>query len=143
MAPSPAALIVVRPPKNQRCSPVPGCCAMGVSVVMGAACSLAGPHDHPPRAGIFLARRGRLGSVAGSVEQLVDEIDRLSARALPRKEFFAELAPRLRGVIGNDASCWHTLDPSTRLLTSDDPTELIGHGIISAEEAPGAGELLV
>jgi DNA-binding CsgD family transcriptional regulator len=104
---------------------------------------LAAPHDHPPRAGIFLARCGRLGSVARSVEQLVDEVDRLAARALPRKEFFAELAPRLRGVIANDASCWHTLDPCTRLLTSDDPAELIGHGIIPAEEAPGAGELLV
>jgi hypothetical protein len=42
----------------------------------------------------------------------------------------------VRRVIGNDASCWHTLDPHTRLLTSDDPTELIGHGILAPEQAP-------
>ena len=55
-----------------------------------------------------------------SVEALVDEIDLLASRGLPRKKFFAELALRVRKVIDNDASCWHTLDPHTRLLTSDD-----------------------
>jgi hypothetical protein len=30
--------------------------------------------------------------VPRSEEQLIDEIDRLAARALPRKEFFAEIA---------------------------------------------------
>ncbi len=77
------------------------------------------------------------------VEQLVDEIDLLAAKGLPRREFFAEVSPRLRKVIDNDASCWHTLDPHTRLLTSDDPTELIGLGIFAPDEAPAAGELLV
>lgn len=78
-----------------------------------------------------------------SAERLVDEIDLLAARGLPRKEFFAELSPRLRTVIDNDASCWHTLDPHTRLMTSDDPAELIGHGIFAPDEAPAAGELVV
>ena len=78
-----------------------------------------------------------------SIDRLVDDIDLLAARGLPRKEFFAELSPRLRKVIDNDASCWHTLDPHTRLMTSDDPAELIGHGIFAPDEAPAAGELLV
>lgn len=78
-----------------------------------------------------------------SVERLIDEIDLLAAKGLPRLEFFAEISPRLRKVIDNDASCWHTLDPHTRLLTSDDPAELIGRGIFASHEAPAAGELLV
>ena len=81
--------------------------------------------------------------MARSVAALIDEIDLLASRGLPRKEFFAELAPRVRTVVDNDASCWHTLDPHTRLLTSDDPAELIGRGIFSPEQAPGAGELII
>ena len=49
----------------------------------------------------------------------------------------------MRNVIDNDASCWHTLDPHTRLLTSDDPEELIGRGVFTPEQAPAAGELIV
>jgi DNA-binding CsgD family transcriptional regulator len=78
-----------------------------------------------------------------SVERLVDELDLLGSRGLSRTEFLAELSPRLRKVIDNDASCWHTLDPSTRLMTSDSPDELIERGVFSAQEAPAAGELLV
>ena len=81
--------------------------------------------------------------MARSVEALIDEIDLLASRGLPRKEFFAELAPRVRTVVDNDASCWHTLDPHTRLLTSDDPAELIGRGIYTPEQTPGAGELII
>jgi DNA-binding CsgD family transcriptional regulator len=81
--------------------------------------------------------------MAWSPERLIDEVDLLSARGLPRKEFFAELAPRLRKVIDNDASCWHTLDPHTRLMTSDSPDELIERGVFAPDEAPAAGELLV
>jgi DNA-binding CsgD family transcriptional regulator len=77
------------------------------------------------------------------VSRLQDEIELLAARGLPREEFFAELAPRLRRVIDNDASCWHTLDPQTRLMTSDAPAELIERGVFSAKEASAAGELLV
>jgi len=40
-----------------------------------------------------------------SPERLVDEVDLLGARGLSRNEFFAELSPRLRNVIDNDASC--------------------------------------
>jgi DNA-binding CsgD family transcriptional regulator len=74
---------------------------------------------------------------------LADEIDALAARGLPREELFAELAPRLRRVIPNDATCWHTLDPATRLMTSDAPRELIERGIYGPGEAPAAGELMV
>jgi DNA-binding CsgD family transcriptional regulator len=81
--------------------------------------------------------------MAWSVDRLVGEIEVLGARGLPRHEFFAELAPRLRNVIDNDASCWHTLDPHTRLLTSDSPDELIERGVLAPEEAQAAGELIV
>src|SRR5579871_6411328 len=81
--------------------------------------------------------------MAQSVERLADEIGLLASRGLPRAEFFAELAPRVRKVVDNDASCWHTLDPHTRLLTSDAPDELIGRGIYTPAEASAAGELIV
>jgi DNA-binding CsgD family transcriptional regulator len=81
--------------------------------------------------------------MAWSPERLMNEVDLLSARGLERKEFFAELAPRLRNVIDNDASCWHTLDPHTRLMTSDSPDELIERGVFAPEEARAAGELVV
>ena len=74
--------------------------------------------------------------MARSVAALIDEIDLLASRGLPRKEFFAEVAQRVRTVVDNDASCWHTLDPHTRLLTSDDPTELVGRGILTPEQGP-------
>ena len=78
-----------------------------------------------------------------SVERLQREIAVLGARGLPRNDYFVELAPRLRRVIESDATCWHTLDPQTRLLTSDEPTELIERGVFTAEGAVAAGELLV
>ncbi len=78
-----------------------------------------------------------------TVERLIAEIDLLGSRGLPREELFGELSPRLRNVIDNDASCWHTLDPSTRLLTSDAPRELIERGVLALDEAPAAGELIV
>jgi DNA-binding CsgD family transcriptional regulator len=81
--------------------------------------------------------------MAWSVERLTEEIDVLGSRGLSRQEFFAELAPRLRNVIDNDASCWHTLDPSTRLLTCDAPQELIERGVFTPDETPAAGELIV
>ena len=81
--------------------------------------------------------------MAWSPDRLIDEIDLIGARGLPRKEFFAELSLRLRHVIDNDASCWHTLDPHTRLMTSDSPEELIERGVIAPGEAQAAGELLL
>ncbi len=78
-----------------------------------------------------------------SIDRLIDETQRLAARGLPRAEFFSELAPRLRNVIDNDASCWHTLDPHPRMLTSDAPDGLIDRGIYAPREAAAAGELIV
>lgn len=78
-----------------------------------------------------------------SVDRLQQEIAVLGARGLPREEYFAELAPRLRRVVDNDATCWHTLDPQTLLLTGDEPAELIERGIFTAEAASQAGELIV
>ena len=86
---------------------------------------------------------GGMSSPRWSVDRLREEIELLGARGLPRDEYFAELAPRLRRVIDNDASCWHTLDPHTRILTSDAPAELVERGIFTAETAAAAGELLV
>jgi DNA-binding CsgD family transcriptional regulator len=83
------------------------------------------------------------GGMPRSVERLVDEIDLLASKGLPRSEFVAELSPRLRRIVDNDASCWHTLDPHTRLLTSDSPDELIAAGVFAPDEAPAAGELIV
>jgi DNA-binding CsgD family transcriptional regulator len=84
-----------------------------------------------------------MASPRWSIDRLREEIDLLGTRGLPRDEYFAELAPRLRRVIDNDASCWHTLDPHTRLMTSDAPAELVERGIFTAETATAAGELLV
>lgn len=67
----------------------------------------------------------------------------LDARGLAPEQLFAELAPRVGKVIDCDATCWHTLDPYTRLMTSDAPAELIERGVFTAESAPAAGELMV
>ncbi|MFN8216765.1 MAG: helix-turn-helix transcriptional regulator [Solirubrobacterales bacterium] len=78
-----------------------------------------------------------------SAERLREEIARLGARGLPRGEFFEELAPRLRRGIDNDASCWHTLDPQTRLMTADAPRELVERGVFGVDEVQAAGELMI
>ncbi len=75
-------------------------------------------------------------------EPIIEEIAALAARGLPRAELFGELAPRLRRAIDSDATCWHTLDPYTRLMTSDSPDELIERGVFTAESAPAAGEMM-
>ena len=84
-----------------------------------------------------------MASSRWSPERLHREIALLTRRGLPRDAYFAEVAPRLRRVIDNDATCWHTLDPHTRLLTSDAPRELIERGVYTPETAHEAGELLV
>ena len=83
------------------------------------------------------------GGMTTSVERLAGDIDLLASRGLPRREFFGEVSERLRAVVANDASCWHTLDPHTRLLTSDDPTELVGRGIFAPDAVDAAGELII
>jgi DNA-binding CsgD family transcriptional regulator len=84
-----------------------------------------------------------MASSRWSVERLREEVVLLGARGMSRADYFAELAPRLRRVIGNDASCWHTLDPHTRLLTSDAPAELVERGIFTTETVNAAGEMIV
>jgi DNA-binding CsgD family transcriptional regulator len=76
-------------------------------------------------------------------DRLVEEITLLGARGLPRREYFAELAPRLRRALHSDATCWHTLDPHTRLLTGDAPDELVERGVFAAGDVDAAGELMV
>lgn len=78
-----------------------------------------------------------------SIERLKDEIAVLGTRGLSREDYFAELAPRLRRVVPSDASCWHTLDPQTRLLTGDEPRELVAAGIYTPDTVAAAGEVLV
>jgi hypothetical protein len=68
-----------------------------------------------------------------SVDRLKSEIAVLGTRGLSREEYFAELAPRVRRVVDSDASCWRTIDPQTRLLTSDEPRELVGAGIYTPD----------
>jgi DNA-binding CsgD family transcriptional regulator len=78
-----------------------------------------------------------------SVDRLKGEIALLGTRGLSREDYFAELAPRLRRVVASDAGCWHTLDPQTRLLTSDEPRELVAAGIYAPDTVAAAGEVLV
>lgn len=78
-----------------------------------------------------------------TADRLLDEVATLGARGLSREQYFAELAPRLRRMVDSDAVCWHTLDPHTRLMTSDAPDELISSGVYSRETAAAAGELMV
>jgi DNA-binding CsgD family transcriptional regulator len=73
----------------------------------------------------------------------VDDVARLGARGLPREEYYAEVTARLRRVVPSAAACWHTVDPGTRLLTSDSPAELISRGILTEESATEAGQGIV
>ena len=78
-----------------------------------------------------------------TVDQLKTELDLLGSKGLSAEEYFAELSPRLRRVVENDASCWHTMDPHTLLLTSDAPTELVTNGIFTEDNVNAAGELMI
>ena len=77
------------------------------------------------------------------MDRLVDDVARLGARGLPREEYYAEVTARLRRVVPSAAACWHTVDPGTRLLTSDSPAELISRGIFTEESATEAGQGIV
>lgn len=77
------------------------------------------------------------------IDQLVDDVGLLGRRGLARERYFAEVAARLRRVIDCDATCWHTLDPQTRLMTSDAPQELIDEAVFTPETAPDAGAVIV
>jgi DNA-binding CsgD family transcriptional regulator len=78
-----------------------------------------------------------------ATDRLVDDVARLGARGLPREEYYAEVTARLRRVLPSAAACWHTVDPETRLLTSDSPAELISRGILTEESATKAGQGIV
>lgn len=78
-----------------------------------------------------------------SVDRLKSEVAALGTRGLSREDYFAELAPRLRRVVDSDATCWHTLDPQTRLLTGDEPRELVEAGVYTPDTVAAAGEVLV
>jgi DNA-binding CsgD family transcriptional regulator len=77
------------------------------------------------------------------VERLIEDVALLGRRALPRERYFGEVAARLRRVIDCDATCWHTLDPQTGLMTSDAPQELISDGVFTPETAAEAGAGIV
>jgi len=77
------------------------------------------------------------------VDQLCDDVAVLSRRGLPREQFFAELADRLRRVLRCDASCWHTLDPQTRLITSDAGQELVSSGVYTPQALQAASAAIV
>jgi DNA-binding CsgD family transcriptional regulator len=84
-----------------------------------------------------------VGAKRWPVGRLVDEIEILGGRGLPREQYYRGVTDRLRRVIDSDAACWHTLDPETRMMTSDAPQELIEQGVFTPETAPAAGALLV
>jgi DNA-binding CsgD family transcriptional regulator len=84
-----------------------------------------------------------MAGASWGVDRLVQDVARLSARALPREEYYAEVTARLRRVVPSAAACWHTVDPQTHLLTSDSPSELISRGILSPEGATAAGQGII
>jgi DNA-binding CsgD family transcriptional regulator len=77
------------------------------------------------------------------VDRLVEDVARLGARGLPREDYYAEVGARVRRIVPSAAACWHTVDPQTNLLTSDSPTELISHGVLTLEGAAAAGQGII
>lgn len=77
------------------------------------------------------------------VDQLIEDVTVLGQRGLPREEYYREVAGRLRRVVDCDATCWHTLDPQTRLITSDAGQELIDAGVFTPENIADAGALIL
>ena len=77
------------------------------------------------------------------IDRLADDVAQLGSRGLPREQYFAEVSARLRRVVPNDAACWHTLDPQTRLVTSDAPHELISAGLLTPDTVTAAGARLI
>jgi DNA-binding CsgD family transcriptional regulator len=77
------------------------------------------------------------------LDRMATDVAGVGRRALPRAAYFAEVAARFRRVVDCEAMCWHTLDPMTRLMTSDAPQELVSAGVFTAESAPQAGAAVV
>ncbi len=124
----------------------------------------AGARVDPSEAGIFRAgvtvepRGLRLQSVdtprcgghtremppgSWSLDRLADDVASVGRRGLPRDQYYAEVTVRLRRVVPSAAACWHTLDPQTRLMTSDAPAELVASGVFAPGEVMAAGARLV
>jgi DNA-binding NarL/FixJ family response regulator len=80
---------------------------------------------------------------AWDLARLVDDLERLGARGLPRERYFQEVGLRLRRVVATDAACWHTLDPATRLITSAASGELVDAGIFDDASVLAAGARIV
>jgi DNA-binding NarL/FixJ family response regulator len=101
------------------------------------------PHVDPSGVGRFRAGgpwdTSRMAVARWSIARLVDEIALLADRGMPPDDYFREASARLGRVVDYDATCWHTLDPETRLITSDAPHELVELGVFTAETAPAAG----
>lgn len=76
-------------------------------------------------------------------DRLIDDVAALGRRGLPRQQYYAEVTARLRRVFDCEAACWHTLDPETRMITSDAPDELISAGVFTEATAPEAGAKIV
>ncbi len=77
------------------------------------------------------------------IDQLVDDVSVLARRGLTREQYYAEVSARLRRVFDTAAACWHTLDPGTRLITSDAPSELVSSGVLAADSVAEAGAKLI
>src|SRR4051812_11111723 len=77
------------------------------------------------------------------VADLIDDVALLGRRGLPREEYYGEVAARLRRVVDCDATCWHTLDPQTRLITSDSGQELISDGVFTPDTIADAGAAIL
>jgi hypothetical protein len=60
--------------------------------------------------------RARAGDSTLAHQRVLDDLDRLALRALPRPEFFDEAAARLKRAVPFDGACWHTLDPGSELI---------------------------
>jgi DNA-binding CsgD family transcriptional regulator len=84
-----------------------------------------------------------VGTGRWAPKRLAEDVGLLGSRGLPREEYYAEVTARLRRVVPSAAACWHTLDPHTRLMTSDAPQELTSSGIYTHETVTAAGQLLV
>ncbi len=67
----------------------------------------------------------------------------LGRRGLPRERYYREVTDRLRRVFDCDAACWHTLDPHTRLITSDASDELVSTGVYTPETVADAGARMI
>ena len=126
-------------PALRACRSLPVSCLHRVD--NGAELAAGGAHDHPSRAGIFRTAATARGIISRWPRTLVGPPAHRGRRSSWRlagcraSDYFAEVAPRLRRVIDYDARCWHTLDPQTRLMTSDAPEELISAGVYTPQTA--------